>query len=51
MSEASIVPGPSAAGVDLTGRSALVTGAASGASEASYINGAYLVRDGGWTAR
>ena len=34
MSEASIVPGPSAAGVDLTGRSALVTGAASGIGRA-----------------
>ena len=34
MSETSIVPGPSAAGVDLTGRSALVTGAASGIGRA-----------------
>jgi 3-hydroxybutyrate dehydrogenase len=34
MSEASIVPGPSAAGVDLTGHSALVTGAASGIGRA-----------------
>jgi 3-hydroxybutyrate dehydrogenase len=34
MSEASIMPGPSAAGVDLTGRSALVTGAASGIGRA-----------------
>jgi 3-hydroxybutyrate dehydrogenase len=34
MSEASIVPGPSAAGVDLTGRNALVTGAASGIGRA-----------------
>ena len=34
MSEASIVPGPSAAGVDLTGRSALITGAASGIGRA-----------------
>src|SRR3712207_5126143 len=34
MSEASIVPGPSAAGVDLTARSALVTGAASGIGRA-----------------
>jgi 3-hydroxybutyrate dehydrogenase len=34
MSEASIVPGPSAAGVDLTGRSAIVTGAASGIGRA-----------------
>jgi len=34
MSEASVVPGPSAAGVDLTGRSALVTGAASGIGRA-----------------
>jgi 3-hydroxybutyrate dehydrogenase len=34
MSEASIVPGPSAAGVDLTDRSALVTGAASGIGRA-----------------
>ena len=34
MSEVSIVPGPSAAGVDLTGRSALVTGAASGIGRA-----------------
>jgi 3-hydroxybutyrate dehydrogenase len=34
MSEASIVPGPSASGVDLTGRSALVTGAASGIGRA-----------------
>jgi 3-hydroxybutyrate dehydrogenase len=34
MSEASLVPGPSAAGVDLTGRSALVTGAASGIGRA-----------------
>jgi 3-hydroxybutyrate dehydrogenase len=34
MSEASIVPGPSSAGVDLTGRSALVTGAASGIGRA-----------------
>jgi 3-hydroxybutyrate dehydrogenase len=34
MSEASIVPGPSAAGVDLSGRSALVTGAASGIGRA-----------------
>src|SRR5918997_1298287 len=34
MSEASIVPGPSAAGVNLTGRSALVTGAASGIGRA-----------------
>jgi 3-hydroxybutyrate dehydrogenase len=34
MSEASIVPGHSAAGVDLTGRSALVTGAASGIGRA-----------------
>jgi 3-hydroxybutyrate dehydrogenase len=34
MSEASIVPGLSAAGVDLTGRSALVTGAASGIGRA-----------------
>jgi 3-hydroxybutyrate dehydrogenase len=34
VSETSIVPGPSAAGVDLTGRSALVTGAASGIGRA-----------------
>ena len=34
MSEASIVPGSAAAGVDLTGRSALVTGAASGIGRA-----------------
>jgi 3-hydroxybutyrate dehydrogenase len=34
MSETSIVPGPSAAGVDLSGRSALVTGAASGIGRA-----------------
>jgi len=34
MSETSIVPGPAAAGVDLTGRSALVTGAASGIGRA-----------------
>src|SRR3712207_269462 len=34
MSEASIVPGPSAAGVDLAARSALVTGAASGIGRA-----------------
>ena len=34
MSEASIVPGPSAAGVDLADRSALVTGAASGIGRA-----------------
>jgi 3-hydroxybutyrate dehydrogenase len=34
MSEASIVPSPSAAGLDLTGRSALVTGAASGIGRA-----------------
>src|SRR5919202_2275130 len=34
MSEASIVPGPSASGVDLTGRNALVTGAASGIGRA-----------------
>ena len=34
MSEASIVPGPSAAGVDLTDRGALVTGAASGIGRA-----------------
>ncbi|MDQ3794061.1 MAG: 3-hydroxybutyrate dehydrogenase [Actinomycetota bacterium] len=34
MNETSIVPGPSAAGVDLTGRSALVTGAASGIGRA-----------------
>ena len=34
MGEASIVPGPSAAGVDLTGRHALVTGAASGIGRA-----------------
>src|ERR687883_48625 len=34
MSEASIVPGPSASGVDLSGRSALVTGAASGIGRA-----------------
>jgi 3-hydroxybutyrate dehydrogenase len=34
MSEASIVPGSSAAGVDLTGHSALVTGAASGIGRA-----------------
>ena len=34
MSEASIVPGPAAANVDLTGRSALVTGAASGIGRA-----------------
>jgi 3-hydroxybutyrate dehydrogenase len=34
MSETSIVPGPSAAGVDLTGRRALVTGAASGIGRA-----------------
>jgi 3-hydroxybutyrate dehydrogenase len=34
MSETSIMPGPAAAGVDLTGRSALVTGAASGIGRA-----------------
>jgi 3-hydroxybutyrate dehydrogenase len=34
MSETSIMPGPSAAGVDLSGRSALVTGAASGIGRA-----------------
>src|SRR3990170_5863865 len=34
MDGASIVPGPAAAGVDLTGRSALVTGAASGIGRA-----------------
>jgi 3-hydroxybutyrate dehydrogenase len=34
MNETSIVPGPSEAGVDLTGRSALVTGAASGIGRA-----------------
>jgi 3-hydroxybutyrate dehydrogenase len=34
MSETSILPGPSAAGVDLSGRSALVTGAASGIGRA-----------------
>jgi 3-hydroxybutyrate dehydrogenase len=34
MDEVSIVPGPSAAGVDLTGSSALVTGAASGIGRA-----------------
>jgi 3-hydroxybutyrate dehydrogenase len=34
MSETSIVPSPSAAGLDLTGRSALVTGAASGIGRA-----------------
>lgn len=34
MSETSIVPGPSASGVDLSGRSALVTGAASGIGRA-----------------
>ncbi|MDQ3943209.1 MAG: SDR family NAD(P)-dependent oxidoreductase, partial [Actinomycetota bacterium] len=34
MSEASILPGPAAAGVDLSGRSALVTGAASGIGRA-----------------
>src|SRR3712207_183137 len=34
MNETSIVPGPSAAGVDLTGRSALITGAASGIGRA-----------------
>src|SRR5215212_4723503 len=34
MSEASIVPGPSSVNVDLTGRSALVTGAASGIGRA-----------------
>src|SRR3712207_6795433 len=34
MDETSIVTGPSAAGVDLTGRSALVTGAASGIGRA-----------------
>src|ERR671939_202305 len=34
MSEASIVPGPSAVNVDLSGRSALVTGAASGIGRA-----------------
>ena len=34
MSETSIVPGPAAAGVELTGRSALVTGAASGIGRA-----------------
>jgi 3-hydroxybutyrate dehydrogenase len=34
MSETSIMPGPSASGVDLTGRSALVTGAASGIGRA-----------------
>src|ERR687885_1092480 len=34
MSEASIVPGPSASGVDLSGRNALVTGAASGIGRA-----------------
>jgi 3-hydroxybutyrate dehydrogenase len=34
MSETSIMPGPSAAGVDLSGRSALVTGAASGIGQA-----------------
>jgi 3-hydroxybutyrate dehydrogenase len=34
MDETSIAPGPSAAGVDLTGRSALVTGAASGIGRA-----------------
>jgi 3-hydroxybutyrate dehydrogenase len=34
LSETSIMPGPSAAGVDLSGRSALVTGAASGIGRA-----------------
>ena len=34
MSETSIMPGPSAAGVDLSGRRALVTGAASGIGQA-----------------
>jgi 3-hydroxybutyrate dehydrogenase len=34
MSEASVVPGSAASGVDLTGRSALVTGAASGIGRA-----------------
>ncbi len=34
MGETSIVPGPSAINVDLTGRSALVTGAASGIGRA-----------------
>ena len=34
MREPSVVPGPSATGVDLTGRSAVVTGAASGIGRA-----------------
>src|ERR671928_69406 len=34
MGERSVAPGPAAAGVDLTGRSALVTGAASGIGRA-----------------
>jgi 3-hydroxybutyrate dehydrogenase len=37
MGETSIVPGPSAANVDLTGRSALVTGAASGIGRACAV--------------